>query len=154
MTDHLNPTTGEIEDAPDGLELVPLNLGALDEDKLTQLFPTPGQMTAALMWAREANGRAPAALARYRLTLRTAERELKVAIALGVKRLRGEMPKATLTELRDLVHGIDPTVVTAREAVDDAWLAFEYARDYERAIREDIEILRSLNANLRSEIRS
>ena len=45
------------------------------------------------------------------------------------------------------------TAREAQEARDTAWLLFEYARDYDRAIGRDIDILRSLNANMRGEHR-
>ncbi len=44
----------------------------------------------------------------------------------------------------------------ARQGVQSegvAWLLLEYARDYDRAIGRDIDILRSLNANFRGEHR-
>ncbi len=154
---NLNPLTGEV-DGPEtvpgtDVELVPLNLAAMDEDALLALFPTPVQAAGALVHARAVARRAPAALAKYRAELRTAERELRIALGLAVQDLRSKFPRAPLTELRDVAHGADERTQAAQEAVDTAWLLLEYARDFDRAIGRDIDILRSLNANLRGEHR-
>ena len=70
-----NPITGEVtEDI--GMELVPLNLAALSEDELLEMFPTPMQAMGALIHARSTNARAPHALNAYRAKLRTAENAL------------------------------------------------------------------------------
>lgn len=147
---NVDPVTGEVIDSPEQMELVPLNLAALDEDALAQMLPTPGQLHAALIIARGKNAKAPSVIADYRAKLRRAENDLAVARGLAVKSLREDFPRATLTELRDIAQSED----RVREAVDrrdDAWLLFEYAKDFARMIGEDIEILRSLNKNLRSE---
>lgn len=151
---NVDPATGEVtDDAPESMELVPLNLAGLSEDELLALLPTPVQASGALVQARAVNARAPKALSHYRRILRKAQRDKKVAVGRAVKDLRTEFPRATLTELRDLAYGADDRVIEALDAEDDAWLAFEYAKDYAAAIKEDIEILRSLNANFRGEHR-
>lgn len=147
---NVDPVTGEVIDSPEHMELVPLNLAALDENALAQLLPTPGQLHAALIIARGKNAKAPSVIARYRGALKRAETDLKVRVGLAVKALREDFPRATLTELRDLAYS-DDTVRTAVDRRDDAWLLFEYAKDFAQMIGEDIEVLRSLNKNLRAE---
>lgn len=147
MSETVNPITGEVSDA---LELVPLNLAELDEDALLALFPTPIQAAGALIHARQVSSRAPAALNAYRSALVAADRKLAVLTAVAVQGLRAEQPRAALTELR-MIAAADPRVIEAQDARDEAWLLLEYARDYDRAIQRDIDILRSLNANLRTE---
>jgi len=143
--------TGEIAESS-VLELVPLNLAALDEDALLALFPTEIQAAGALIRAREASSRVPAALNARREELRVAERDLTVQLGLAVRDLSEEMPRATLTERR-LIAVTTEKVRAAQERRDDAWLLFEYTRDWERAIARDVDILRSLNANFRGEHR-
>lgn len=146
----VDPVTGEVIDSPENMELVPLNLAAIDEEQLQALLPTPGQIHGALIIARGKNAKAPAVLATYRAKLKKAETDLKVALGLAVQLLREDFPRATLTELRDLAYG-DDRVRAAVDRRDDAWLMFEYAKDFARMIAEDIEILRSINKNLRGE---
>ncbi|MCC4906938.1 hypothetical protein [Microbacterium sp. cx-59] len=146
----VDPVTGEVIEAPENMELVPLNLAALDEDAIAHLLPTPGQIHAALIIARGKNAKAPSVLSKYRGKLKRAETTLKIQLGLAVKLLREDFPRATLTELRDLAYG-DDRVRAAVDARDDAWLMFEYAKDFAAMIGEDIEILRSINKNLRSE---
>lgn len=153
---NIDPGTGEVltdSDAPAEMEIVPLNLAALDENALLAMFPSPVQAAGALIWAREANSRAPKALSGYRRALRKAQRDKKIALGRAVKDLREDFPRATLTELRELAYGADDRVISTLDAEDDAWLEFEYAKDYAAAIKEDIDILRSINANLRGEHR-
>jgi hypothetical protein len=144
----VNEATGEVTDAP--MELVPLNLAALSEDDLLAMFPSPIQAAGALMHARQVNARAPHALNEYRTQLMTAERELRIATALAVRDLLAEFPRSNITERRLLAADTD-RVKQAQEARDTAWLLLEFARDYAKAIAQDIDILRSLNANLRQE---
>lgn len=146
----VDPVTGEIIESPENMELVPLNLAALDEDAIAHLLPTPGQIHAALIIARGKNAKAPSVLSKYRGKLKRAETTLKIQLGLAVKLLREDFPRATLTELRDLAYS-DDRVRAAVDARDDAWLMFEYAKDFAGMIAEDIEILRSINKNLRSE---
>lgn len=146
----VDPVTGEVIEAPAHMELVPLNLAGLDEDALAQLLPTPGQLHAALIIARGKNAKAPSVLAKYRKELRQAENDLAVQRGIAVKNLRDEFPRATLTELRELAH-VEDRVRMAVDRRDEAWLLFEYAKDFARMIGEDIEVLRSLNKNLRGE---
>lgn len=154
---NVNPITGEVEEPEKipgtDVELVPLNLAAMDEDQLLALFPTPVQAAGALMYARNVARRAPAALNEYRTQLKARERELTIAIAVAARDLLAEYPRMPMTERRDLARAEDSRVKAAQEAHDEAWLLLEYARDYDRAIGRDIDILRSLNANLRGEHR-
>lgn len=137
------------EDA-DEIGLVPLNLSAMSEEALIALFPTPIQAAGALILARETAARAPRALSKYRTQLQKAERSLQVELALALRRLAEEFPRSTMTE-RKILASSDEKVSEAQDARDDAWLMFEYARDYDKAIGRDIDILRSLNANFRGE---
>lgn len=146
MVDALNPITGEVEP----MELVPLNLAALNEDDLIAMFPTPIQASGALLHARHVNARAPHALNTYRSQLVTAEKHLRIAIALAMRDLAAEFPRASMTERR-LLAAADERVVTAQDARDTAWLLLEFAKDYAKAIANDIDILRSINANFRQE---
>lgn len=151
---NVNPITGEVDEVETvpgtDVELVPLNLAGMDENALLALFPTPVQAAGALIQARIVARRAPAALNTYRTKLKRAETDLKVQIAVAVRDLVEDYPKATLTERRMLAYTVD-RVKTAQDAADTAWLELEYARDFDRAIGRDIDILRSLNANLRGE---
>jgi hypothetical protein len=152
---NIDENTGEVfDDAPEPMAVVPLNLAELNEDQLAQLIPTPAQAAAALGYARAVAARAPAALNGYRTELRTAERELTIALALGAEKVLEIYPRMAMTERRDIARATDPRVKAAQDAVDTAWLTLEYARDYDRAIGRDIDILRSLNANLRTEVHS
>lgn len=144
----VDPETGEVIEAP--MELVPLNLAALDEDRLLDMFPTPVQAAGALVQARAVAARAPRALDEYRRRLQAAERALVVATAIAVRDLSPEFPRATLTERKMLAATVD-AVREAQDARDEAWLLLEYARDFDKAVGRDIDILRSLNANFRSE---
>jgi hypothetical protein len=153
----VNQQTGEVADEATfpgtDVALVPLNLSTLSEDEIVQLIPTPVQAAGALLRARELAQRVPDALDTRRRALKTAERELTIAVALGAQTLLTEYPRMPMTERRDLARATDSRVQAAQEAVDTAWLLLEYTRDWDRAIGRDIDILRSLNANLRGEHR-
>jgi hypothetical protein len=149
VAETVDPITGEVVDEP-SMELVPLNLAALDEDELIAMFPTPIQAAGALLHARHVNARAPHALNEYRTALVKAENMLRLALAKTVRDLATEYPRATLTE-RKLLAVEDERMKTAQDERDTAWLLFEFARDYAKAIAQDIEVLRSLNANFRTE---
>jgi hypothetical protein len=155
--DDLNPITGEIEEPESmpgsDIALVPLNLAGLSEDDLLATFPTPVQAAGALLYARRVARRAPAALNDLRTKLKAAERRLTIAVAVAARDMLTEYPRMPMTERRDLARAVDDRVRTAQDDVDTAWLLLEYARDYDRAIGRDIDILRSLNANLRGEHR-
>lgn len=149
-----NPITGELyEEYEPGqdIELVPLNLSGLDEDAILAMFPTPMQAAGALLYARQVAARAPAALNKYRTALKRAEKDLTIAIALGAERLLETYARMPMTERRDLARATDERVIAAEAARDTAWLQFEYAKDFDRAVGRDIDVLRSLNANLRGE---
>jgi hypothetical protein len=153
----VNPITGEVEDVETvpgtDVSLVPLNLAGLDEDAVLAMFPSPAQAAGALLYARAVARKAPAALNEYRTNLKKAEKDLAIALALGAENLLSIYPRMPMTERRDLARAIDDKVKAAEEARDTAWLLLEYARDYDRAIGRDIDILRSLNANFRGEHR-
>ena len=145
----VDEATGVVEDAP--MELVPLNLAALSEDELLAMLPTPVQCAGALQNARQVAARAPKALNELRTALAERERELTIALAMGARDLLSAYPRMPMTERRDLARAEDSRVTKAQESRDEAWLLLEYARDYDRAIGRDIDILRSLNANMRRE---
>lgn len=139
--------TGEVDgDATGSVELVPLNLAALDEDMLREMFPTPGQCIAALMIARERIARAPAVLAKMSKAVKDAKRDLIVARGYARQEAQGRD-----AETRKLVAESHADVIAAWEAIDTAELALEYARELRKSLSEDVEILRSLNANFRGE---
>ena len=152
-----DPITGELiepETFPGtDIALVPLNLSALSEDEIIALLPTPLQAAGALAYARDVNRRAPAALDRFRNELVAAEKELRIATALAAADLLSQYPRMPMGERRDLAKALDDRCIAAQDARDMAWLKFEYAKDYARANGKDIDVLRSLNANLRGEHR-
>lgn len=152
----VNFETGEVDDDDlpgTEIDLVPLNLAELSEEQLLEMFPTPVQCAGALLYARQATARAPKALNQLRTKLKTCERELTIALAIGARDLLADYPRMPMTERRDLARAEVEKVRKAQESVDEAWLHLEYARDYDRAIGRDIDILRSLNANMRGEHR-
>ncbi len=152
----VNFDTGEVteEDAGvTGMDLVPLNLAALSEDELLAMLPTPVQCAGALQYARQVAAGAPKALNELRTALAERERELTIVLAVAARDLLSAYPRMPMTERRDLSRAEDDRVRKAQEARDEAWLLLEYARDYDRAIGRDIDILRSLNANFRGEHR-
>ena len=154
----VNPITGEVEEPQNfpgtDTALVPLNLAGMSEDDILAMFPTPVQAAGALLYARDVARRAPAALDHYRTALKTAERELRIAVALAAEQLLSMYPRMPMSERRDLARAIDDRTMAAQDAVDTAFLQLEFARDFDRMIGRDIDVLRSLNANLRSEHRS
>lgn len=142
----VDDATGTV--AESGVELVPLDLAALNEDELIGLFPTPVQCAGALLKARAMIAHAPAVLAARSKAVKDAKRNLIVA--------RGYARQAAIgrdAETRRLVAESDADVLKAWEAIDVAELALEYAREMRKTLSEDIEILRSLNANFRGEHR-
>jgi len=143
---NLDPTTGEVTEADATVELVPLNIAQLDEHELLQMFPTPVQCAGALMIARARIAKAPAVLADLSKAVKDAKREL--IIARGYARQRAEGRDA---ETRKLTAESDAEVIKAWERIDETELALEYARELRKSLSEDIDILRSLNANFRGE---
>lgn len=144
---NFHPETGEVIDPTPSVDLVPLNLAGLDEDELVHLFPTPVQCAGALLQARTAIARAPEILASRSKAVKDAKRVL--AAARGYARLRAE---GRDMETRRLVAESDADVIQAWEHLDVCELALEYARERRKSLSEDIDILRSLNANMRSEV--
>lgn len=149
--DH-DPRSGVLVDIPHGFDIVPLNVAILDEDLLAQWAPTPAQVIGALSIARAKNLAAPGALADYREKLRAAEKERKIALGLAVHKLRREYGNgATMTELRELAYGVDERLMKAVDSYDDAWLAFEYAKDFAEAVERDVTLLQSIAKSMRGE---
>ncbi|MEI3845237.1 MULTISPECIES: hypothetical protein [unclassified Microbacterium] len=148
MTETINPVTGEVEDAPSVLELVPLDLVALDEDALLAMFPSPVQVAGALQIARARIGHAPAVLKDLSAAVKSAKRDLLIAKGKAYRDAR--QAGFNITDARAYAE-VDGPVVEAREAVDDAELELEFGRDLRKSLTTDIDILRSLNANFRAE---
>ena len=144
----IDPMTGEVVQRP--LEVVAVDLAALDEQELAQLFPTPVQAAGALLKARQAVARAPYALRKAKEKLRAAERDLKLAIARATLELAEQFQNMSVSERSKLAEA-DARVVDARETADMAWIELEYAKDWDRALGRDVELLRSVNANMRAE---
>jgi hypothetical protein len=137
---NVNQSTGEVVD------LVPLNLAGLNEDDLVQMFPTPVQCAGALLMARSMIANAPAILAERSKAVKDAKRVLASARGYAYQKAQGR-DAAT----RKLVAESDADVIQAWEDLDVAELALEYARERRKSLSEDIDILRSLNANFRGE---
>lgn len=150
MSDDLavDVATGEVDGEP-VTQLVPLNLADLDEDTLIAMFPTPVQATGALLMARRVVADAPAILNTRSKALKDAKRTLLVA--RGYARMRA--PGKTADDRR-VEQEADSEVITAGEWVDTCELALEYAREVRKSLSEDIDILRSINANFRPEHKS
>ena len=144
----IDPMTGEVVQRP--LEVVAVDIAALDEQELAQLFPTPVQAAGALLKARQAVARAPYALRKAKEKLRAAERDLKLAIARATLELAEQFQSMSVSERSKLAEA-DARVVDARETADMAWIELEYAKDWDRALGRDVELLRSVNANMRAE---
>lgn len=142
----VDDTSGTVTEQ--GVELVPLNLTTLDEDELLKLFPSPVQCAGALLKARAVIAQAPAVLAARSKAVKDAKRNLIVARGYARQRAVGRD-----ADTRKLVAESDADVLQAWEAIDVAELALEYAREMRKTLTEDIEILRSLNANFRGEHR-
>lgn len=144
----IDQMTGEVVQRP--LEVVAVDIAALDEQELAQLFPTPVQAAGALLKARQAVARAPYALRKAKEKLRAAERDLKLAIARATLELAEQFQGMSVSERSKLAEA-DARVVDARETADMAWIELEYAKDWDRALGRDVELLRSVNANMRAE---
>ena len=134
----VDEATGAV--AESGVELVPLDLAAMNEAELLELC------AGALLKARRMIAQAPAVLAARSKAVKDAKRNLIVARGYARQRAVGRD-----AETRKLVAESDADVVQAWEAIDVAELALEYAREMRKTLSEDIEILRSLNANFRGE---
>lgn len=150
VAEHVDEATGEIVERP--IEVVAVDIARLDEDELLAMFPTPVQAAGALLKAREAVMRAPAALRAAKDALRRAERDHKLAVGLATRDLAERFPDMAVTERAKLAV-TDSRVIDAQDRLDTAWLALEYARDWDRALGRDVELLRSVNANFRQEHR-
>lgn len=141
----VNEQTGELAD----IQLVPLGLSDLDEDELLKMFPSPVQCAGALLIARRHLAEAPAVINERSRRLKAAKRMLIVARGYALKQVEGRT-----AEIRKAVAEAEPNVITAWEHIDECELALEYAREVRKSLSEDVEILRSLNANFRTEHRS
>ena len=142
---NVDPSTGEVRE-PAEVELVPLNLASLNEQELFQMFPSPVQCAGALLIARRTLAEAPAILAARSKALKDAKRNLISARGYAYQKAEGR-DAAT----RRLVAESNADVIAAWEAIDTCELALEYARERRKSLSEDIDILRSLNANFRGE---
>lgn len=143
----IDPGTGEVFEGDEpGAELVPLNLAALDEDVLLSRFPSPVQAAGALMYARSLIADAPKVLHDRSKAVKDAKRQLIIARGYARQEVR-----AASVEERRIVAEAHPQVIAAWEHLDTCELALEYAREMRKTLSEDIEILRSLNANFRGE---
>jgi hypothetical protein len=154
-----NPITGEVEegwrpsneDAAAGV-LVPLNLGQLSEEMVHQAFPTAGQLEQALLASRTRIGRSGDYIVEQSKDLKKAKRDLIVAKGVARGTVRESGIYKTEKDV-DAAVDRDPGVYRAMVRVDDAALRLEYARELKSALYLDVEILRSLNSNMRSETR-
>jgi hypothetical protein len=142
---NVDTTTGEVVEEG-GVELVPLDIAGLNEDELLTLYPTPVQCAGALLIARSRLHTAPKVLKALSAAVKARKREVLIARGYAYKEAAGR-DAAT----RRLVAESDANVIEALERLDDAELALEYGRELRKALSEDIEILRSLNANFRTE---
>ena len=151
---HADPMSGTVVHVAPGFDVVPLDVAMLDEELLAQWAPSPVQIAGALAMARAKNLQAPSALKEYREKLTIAAREKKIALGMAVKKLRDEYgPRYTMTELREFAYGTDERLIKAIEAHDDAWLAFEYAKDFAEAIERDVSLLQSIAKRVGGETR-
>ena len=144
-----DPVTGEFRDEGE-IALVPLNIADLDEDALRELLPTPVQAAGALVIARERLANAPGALNSLAATVRQRKRELTVARGYAFRDLRSEGFSQMESKIR---AESEPEVLKAAEALDDAELAMQYGQDLKWVLGKEVELLRSLNANVREEHR-
>ena len=144
---NVDETTGEVVDT-EQQALVPLDLHRLSEDELAQMMPSPAQVAGAMLIARERIARAPKVLEELSGALKAAKRDLRVATALAFGRYRDE--GWSVGDARALATS-DEKVQAAQAAADEAELKLEYGRDLRKTLTEDVELLRSLNANYRAE---
>ncbi|MEB0286186.1 hypothetical protein QN355_06435 [Cryobacterium sp. 10S3] len=148
MTDALtvNTATGEVGVAGSDVGLVTLDMAALSEDDLLAMFPTPVQAAGALLLARRLIAQAPEVINGRSKALKDAKRQLLIAKGYARQRASGRT-----AEDRRVEAEADAEVITAGEWVDTCELLLEYARERRKSLSEDVEILRSLNANFRQE---
>lgn len=142
MSTAVDEHTGEMDD----IQLVPLGLSDLDETELLKMFPTPVQCAGALLIARRHLAEAPAIINERSRALKNAKRQLIVARGYAMQDAVGRT-----AEIRKATAEADANVIAAWEHIDTCELALEYAREVRKSLSEDIEILRSLNANFRNE---
>ncbi|WP_282824113.1 hypothetical protein [Gulosibacter sediminis] len=150
MSEFIDPETGEVVERP--IELVASDIANIDEDQLIALFPTPAQAAGALLLARQKVARAPRALRDAKMQLKAAERDLRVITGRVTLELADKYDGMSVSERQKLAAS-DARVGEAEEARDVAWLALEYAKDWDRALGRDVELLRSVNANFRQEMK-
>jgi len=150
VSEFIDPETGEVVERP--IELVASDIANIDEDQLIALFPTPAQAAGALLLARQKVARAPRALRDAKMQLKAAERDLRVITGQVTLELADKYDGMSVSE-RQKLAAADDRVGEAEEARDVAWLALEYAKDWDRALGRDVELLRSVNANFRQEMK-
>jgi hypothetical protein len=144
---NVDPNTGEVIPGSE-LQFVPIDMASMDEADLLAMFPTPVQAAGALLIARRLIADAPNVINKRSAALKDARRQLLVAKGYARKKAPGRT-----AEDRKVEQEADPQVITAGEWVDTCELALEYARERRKSLTEDIDILRSLNANFRGEHR-
>jgi hypothetical protein len=149
VSESIDPETGEVVERP--IELVASDIANIDEDQLIALFPTPAQAAGALLLARQKVARAPRALRDAKMQLKAAERDLRVITGRVTLELADKYEGMSVSERQKLAAS-DAREGEAEEARDVAWLALEYAKDWDRALGRDVELLRSVNANFRAEV--
>lgn len=155
----VNPVTGEVEgdwrvdaeNADTGI-MVPLNLSQLTEAEVVQAFPTAGELEQALLASRTRLGRAAPFLSDASRVLKKTKRDFIVARAVARQNVRETGIWKTEKDV-DAAIDRDDSVQRALTIVDDAALKLEYARELKNSLHMDIEILRSLNSNMRGEVR-
>lgn len=139
----IDDATGEVVGGTT-LEFVTLDLHSIDE--AAEMFPTPQQCAAALIHARRVIDEAPRILAQRSAALKEAQKVLTVALDYAGRRAIGRDAYT-----RRLAVLADPEVLDAQQQVDICAVALEFAKDRRKSLSEDIDILRSLNANFRGE---
>lgn len=153
----LNPITGEVDDWEPGEDpakgiLLPGTLAGLTEDDIAQAFPSPAHIEGALIESRTRIGRSINIIREKSRALKDAKRDLLLARGLARQEARASGEHRTDRDVTVAVE-LDDTVQAALAAVDEAALALEYARQLKSGLFLDVEILRSLNSNLRAEVR-
>jgi hypothetical protein len=152
----INPVTGEVDewqgDDPASGVLVPVHLADLDEDGIAQALPSPYQVERALIESRTRIGRSANVVRDASTKVRESKRDLVLAKALARETARASGTYRTEKDLAAAVE-LDDTVQQAYDAMHEAIAAYEYARLLRSSLWKDIEVLQSINANMRQEVK-